>query len=55
MALRLELVEFKERNRTLGIDVKLLDLEKKAAEEKEQTMEKKIEDMGLVNVLVVGE
>ena len=52
----LELVEFKERNRALGIDAKLLeDLEKKAAEKKEDRLEKKIQDMGLSNVKIVGE
>ena len=50
----LELVEFKDRNRALGIDSKLLeDLEKKAAEKKEETRVKKIQDMGLSNVRMV--
>lgn len=50
----LESVEFKERNRALGIDAKLLeDLEKKAAEKKEQKRVKKIEDMGLSNVRII--
>ena len=50
----LELVEFKERNRALGIDAKLLeDLEKKAAEKKEEKRVKKIEGMGLSNVRVI--